>query len=97
MKASRDRWITSRSAVRYIRMRLRVSEGQAQKILSEAYQSGAVRKARKVGGVDEDDPNYTRSEISGADLKPWLDEHSEPKSAALKSKKAGVLSKAKRS
>lgn len=84
MKADNDQWISAPVAAELIRARLNVPPGKAQKILSDAYASGEVRKSTSVGGTSPDDPNYARHEISWSDLEYWLDEQYP---AALKSKK----------
>ena len=80
MKADDDHWILSLEAVQFIRDRLHVSIGEAQKILADAGPPGKC-VISNVGRLDRDD-DPPRHEVSLADLGPWLNKNyrAKPKS-----------------
>jgi hypothetical protein len=80
MKDDSDFWISAQKAAERIRVKLGVSVGKAQKILSDAYASGEVRRSVAVGRINpvrtnDGEITYAENDISWTDLECWLNEH----------------------
>ena len=63
MKADDDYWITALEAAELISIRLDVSAGKGQKIFSEAYSSGEVRRATRDFADEYPGPRVSRSTL----------------------------------